>query len=101
MDLREGNAILIRPGVSIENKMLLKSDLSTVFDLLIPGQPVSMRIDARDNIIQTVSIHIIDQHLRATLTAAKLEWVMFPDRIASQRLRLLPPAILVQNVGPA
>ena len=67
------------------------------FDLLIPDQTVTVRSETGDHVVQAVTIHVIDIHLSATVRVrVERELVVIPNRIAGERLRLLPPAVLFQ-----
>ena len=55
-----------------------------------------MRGDAGDDIVQAVAVHVAGIHLRAA--GAELERMKRPHRIARERLRLFPPAVLFQQV---
>src|SRR6266850_5604398 len=81
--------------------MFFEADVCAIADLFVPRQPISMRVDARNDVVEAISIHIIYQHLSAALAATEFERVMFPLRVTGQRCRLFPPAIFIENVCPS
>src|SRR4030095_13706297 len=95
--LRKFNAVFIVLRLLVHEGMLLEGDLVSLFHLLEPGQSISMRGEAGDNIIEAVAIHVIDVHLRAT--AAELLWMLHPLRISFERFRLLPPTRSLQKIS--
>src|SRR6266568_7755242 len=77
--------------------MLAESNFPVSFDLLEPRQPVTVRGDAGDHIVQPVAFHVVHQHLRATGPESK--GMFFPNRIVGQRRGLFPPAVLLKEVN--
>src|ERR1035441_4655225 len=79
--------------------MPVETDFSIRANLLKPSQSVAMRIQAADDVVESVAIHVVGIHLRAAaICFRKFKRMKFPDGIAGQRGRLLPPAILFENV---
>src|SRR5436305_7591106 len=78
MQLREGNSVRIGFGTTVEDQVLFKVDLAIQFYLFIPGQAVTMCVEAGNDIVKAVSIDVIDQHLSG---GRKGERMFFPDRI--------------------
>src|SRR5438045_8979131 len=62
--LGKGDAVRVRFRLAIEDEMLLERDLAALLDLFVPGKSITVSIQARDDVIETVSIDIIHQHLR-------------------------------------
>src|SRR5690242_20499970 len=77
--------------------VLAKADAALVPDLLVPGQPIAMGVDTSNYVIHTVAIDVINQHLRRSIS--KMVSVLCPNRVAGERLRLLPPTVLFEDVG--
>src|ERR1043166_2315531 len=72
--------------------MLDKRNLTAVFLLLEPRQPVAVCLNARDDIVEAVTVHVIDIHLRAAV--AEVHRVL--DPIATRGL--FPPRLGFQHV---
>src|SRR2546423_12415793 len=62
--LCEGDAVGVWFRLAIENQMFFESNVSVLLDLLLPGEPVTMTVQAGYHIIQPISIDIINMHLR-------------------------------------
>src|SRR6266404_8673548 len=98
MSFNPSPSISVRRRPLIHDDVLAKSDLPVFFYLLEPHQSVAVGIQARNYVVKTVSIHVIGKHLRSAIG----EWknVPGPDWIIRQGSRLLPPAILLDDIHP-
>ena len=94
--LRELHAITIGRGIFVKNEVFAKADLAVLPDLLKPGQAILMRCQAGDDVLQSVAVYIVNNHLRSA--RAKGKWMVQPSGITPQRRWLLPPAILLQDI---
>ena len=101
VDLRESDAVgTFREALAGDQLPLECAAAVVVEHLAIPGQAPAVGREARDHIVEAVAVDIADIHLRAP-RARKLKGMPFPERIPLKRLRLLPPAALLQDVHAA
>src|SRR5688572_18010195 len=65
--------------------MLFEGDLPVRNDLLEPCEAPTVRVDRRDDVVATVAVNVVSEHLRTTLVA-ELEFVTNPFGVAIGRL---------------
>src|SRR6266478_3689378 len=78
--------------------MPAEGDVAVGSHLLIPGQAVAVGIEAGDDITQSVTIDVIDEHLSGGI--GEMKRVLDPNGVACERGGLLPPGILLDDVNP-
>src|SRR5581483_11882527 len=91
-------------GSGAGDHVLFEADFAIGAHLLIPNDAVAMGIEAGDDVVESIAIDIIGEHLRGPRgSRARREWerMEFPNRIAAKRGGLLPPAIFFQEIHAA
>ena len=90
--LRELNTITVLLWLSIYEAMHFERNGSVAsLDMFEPGDTEPMRGDCCDNVVVTVAIHVVDEHLRTI--KFKGPGVMFPHGVVFDRLWLFPPSL--------
>ena len=72
-----------------------KRDLVSVTNLFVPGQTVVMRVEAGDDIVVAVTVHVVGEHIR-TARPREFDGMKLPD--PPQRNWLLIPAVADDHV---
>src|ERR1051326_174880 len=78
--------------------MLDETDFAIGAHLLVPGEAITVGMDAGDDVVEAIAVDVIDKHLGTTDAAAQGEGMLFPNWIAFERSRLLPPAVFIEKV---
>ena len=90
-----GNALLL----GVKDDVWLEGGSFALADLFIPDQSESVRCETGDDVVHSVAVHIVSVHLRAAVRVrVEGKRVELPHRIAGQRFRLFPPAVLFHQV---
>ena len=104
--LREAHAIIVERRrrvafLRLHDVVLGEEDFAVaiaLLELLEPREAVAVRREAGDHVVQSVAVHVVGVHLRAAVRRREGNLVLLPHRIARQRLRLLPPTVLLHDV---
>src|SRR5678815_669505 len=96
MRLRKGDSERVWSSIFVQNHVLAKGNIAVIPDLLVPGETIAMSIDGGNDIIETVAVCIINQHLSCGV--GKMERMLLPDGVVFAGSRLFPPAILFNNI---
>ena len=98
--LADSQLLGIHVGLDGQNHVLLPGDLSLgVLDLLVPDQAVLVAVPSGDDVVQTVAVNVVDQHLGRIVS--KLERVQGPRLVRLRVGRGFPPAILFEDANTA
>ena len=99
MGLRKLHAIEGALGGGRQDRMLDEVDVAVrLLHMLEPREPVAVGDQARDHILIAVAIDVVDVHLGSAFSEG--EGMLFPG-LAGGLLRLFPPALGHQQVGPS
>ena len=68
--MRKLDSIQILAGILVYDTVLTKGDFLAASDLLKPRDPITVRDETADDIIQLMAVHTVCKHLCSTLA----EW---------------------------
>ena len=94
----EAGAVRALRGLVVHQTVLDEADHSVLLHLLEPREAEVVRREARDHVAIVVAVDIEREHLRSTFAIGEGERVVRPLGIARERLRLLEPTALPQDV---
>src|SRR6516225_2510341 len=96
MQLRERNTIGVGSRIFVQDHVFAKSNAAIFTDLLVPREAVAVRIDGGYDVVETVAVDVINQHLSASL--CEMKRMLGPNGIVVARSGLFPPAVLFNDV---
>src|SRR5688500_12322392 len=103
MQLGEGEAVTVFGGVLVHEDMAFDLWVSVgvfFFQLFEPAEAISMAGDTRDDVVESITVHVVGKHLRAA-AGAENGGATRPDRIALDVLGLFPPCATFEKIDLA